>query len=226
MSRLDFQGRRQWLLRVALAVPSALAPSLLLGTGAARGGPREDFFKALELDNVQLMRRLLDAGVDSNTTDDRGNTGLLVAMRDGCFAVAELLLATKQTEVDKPNAIGETALMMAALRGHATWVVRLAERGAVINRAGWTPLHYAASGPEPKVLALLLERGAQLEALSANGTTPLMMAAGYGAMDGADLLLSRGADPRRRNERGLNAIDFARRAGRDALAGRLEGAVR
>jgi uncharacterized protein len=216
-------SRRTWLGAVARV---ALVPWALLAVPAARGGPREEFFKAIELDNVRLLRPLLDAGLDPNTTDERGNTGLLVAVRDGCFEVAALLLSTRGTEVDQPNASGETALMMAALRGHAGWVVRLAQRGAAIHRSGWTPLHYAASGPEPKILALLLERGALVEATSANGTTPLMMAAGYGAIDGADLLLTRGADVRKRNDRGLSAADFARRAGRDALARRLEAAVR
>jgi ankyrin repeat protein len=218
-----FAARRRWLLAGTRA---ALGPCLLLAGQAARSGPREDFFKAIELDNVRLLRPLLEGGVDPNTTDDRGNSGLIVAVRDGCFQVADLLLAAQQTDIDRANPIGETALMMAALRGHMAWVVRLLERGAAINRTGWTPLHYGASGPEPKVLSLLLERGARLDAPSGNGTTPLMMAAGYGAIDGADLLLARGADPRRRNERGLNAIDFARRAGRDSLAARLEAAVR
>ncbi len=216
-------SRRAWL---QAAARSAVAPLSLLAIGPTRGGPREDFFKAIELDNVRLLRPLLEGGVDPNTTDDRGNTGLLVAVRDGCFEVAALLLSTSGVVIDQPNAAGETALMMAALRGHGDWVVRLVQRGAAIQRSGWTPLHYAASGPEPKVLALLLERGAAVDATSTNGTTPLMMAAGYGAMDGADLLLARGADPRRRNDRGLAAVDFARRAGRDALARRLEAAVR
>lgn len=217
-------SRRAWLQATAR---SAVAPALLpLATGPARGGPREDFFKAIELDNARLLRPLLEGGLDPNTTDDRGNTGLLMAVRDGCFEAAALLLATSGVAVDQPNAAGETALMMAALRGHSEWVVRLTQRGAAVHRSGWTPLHYAASGPEPRVLTLLLARGAQLDATSANGTTPLMMAAGYGALDGADLLLARGADPRRRNDRGLGAADFARRAGRDALARRLEAAVR
>lgn len=215
--------RRQWL---AAAVRASLGPVLLLAGRAATCGPREDFFKAIELDNVRLLRPLLEGGLDPNTADERGNTGLIVAVRDGCLEAAELLLSTKLTEIDKPNLAGETPLMMAALRGNAAWVLRLLERGAALNRSGWTPLHYAASGPEPKVLSLLLERGARLEALSNNGTTPLMMAAGYGAMDGAELLLARGADPRRRNERGLSAVDFATRAGREALARRLEAAVR
>ena len=215
--------RRHWLIA---SLRAALIPSLLLSARAARSDAREDFFKSIELDNVQLLRPLLEGGFDPNTTDERGNPGLLVALRDGSFEAAELLLSAKQIQVDKANSVGETALMMAALRGQANWVGRLLDRGAAINRTGWTPLHYGASGPEPKVLTLLLGRGARLEATSTNGTTPLMMAAGYGAMDGADLLLARGADPRRRNERGLNAADFARRAGRDALAGRLEAPVR
>lgn len=216
-------ARRACLLRVGRA---AAAAPLWLAVTTARGGPREDFFKAIELDKPSLLRPLLDGGLDPNTADDRGNTGLLVAVRDGCFEAATVLLATRGTEVDKPNAAGETPLMMAALRGHAEWVLRLAQRGAAINRSGWTPLHYAASGPEPRVLELLLQQGAKLEATSANGTTALMMAAGYGAMDGADFLLARGADARKRNDRGLSAADFARRAGRDALAARIEAAVR
>lgn len=216
-------ARRRWLARHLCA---ALATSLVLGAPRAHAGARDDFFKAVELDNVRLLRPLLAAGFDPNTPDERGQLALIIAMRDGCFEVAELLLSRRELEVDQANSAGETALMMAALHGHASWVVRLLERGAVVNRNGWSPLHYAASGPEPKLVALLLDRGAALEAPSPNGTTALMMAAGYGAQDGADLLLARGANPRTRNARGLSAADFARRAGRDALALRLESPVR
>jgi uncharacterized protein len=85
-------------------------------------------------------------------------------------------------------------------------------------------LHYAASGPEPKLLAWLLDQGAAIDAPSPNRTTALMMAARYGAIDGADLLLARGANARLRNDRELSAADFARMAGREALAARLEAA--
>lgn len=220
------RSRRSWLVSAAQAAHTAIMPVLLLSATAVCAGVREDFFKAIELDRVSLLRPLLESGVDPNTADERGNTGLLIAVREGSFEVAAALLAAPRIEVDKANAAGETPLMMAALRGHLDWANRLIARGAAINRSGWTPLHYAASGPEPKLLTMLLERGADVEALSMNGTTPLMMAAGYGAVDGADLLLAKGADPRRRNERGLSAVDFARRAGRDALVLRLEAAVR
>ena len=53
-----------------------------------------------------------------------------------------------------------------------------------------------------------------------------MMAARYGPQDSADLLLVRGADPKARNDLGLGAADFARSAGHEALAARLEAAER
>lgn len=224
-------ARAEDLLRRRAVLRAGLGTTFALGAGPlwlhqANAAERDDFFKAIALDRSSLLRPLLEAGLDPNTSDERGNTGLLLSVREGSFEVAEVLLAARGIDVDRANAVGETPLMMAALRGHAAWVEKLLERGAVLNRPGWTPLHYAASGPQPKVLAMLLERGAQVDAKSANGTTPLMMAAGYGAIDGAEMLLKRGADARTRNERGLNAADFARRAGRDALAERLEAAVR
>jgi ankyrin repeat protein len=112
--------------------------------------------------------------------------------------------------------------MMAALRGHLTWCKRLVERGAAVNRAGWTPLHYAATGPEPQVVSFLLASGAKVDAASPNGTTPLMMAARYGQEDSVQLLLGARADPRLRNQKDLSAADFARDAGRQALASRLD----
>jgi len=195
-------------------IRGALAIVLVAAATCAWAGPKEDFFKAIQLDNVHLLKPVLAGGFDPNGTDERSNTGLMIALREGCFEVAEMLLAQPLLRIDQPNASGETPVMMAALRGQAEWVTRLLDRGAAVNREGWTPLHYAASGPEPKVISLLLERGARVDALSSNGTTPLMMAAGYGALDGAEVLRRRGADASLRNVRGLSAADFARRAGR------------
>ncbi|MEJ6763173.1 MAG: ankyrin repeat domain-containing protein, partial [Comamonadaceae bacterium] len=44
---------------------------------------------------------------------------------------------------------------------------------------------------------------------SPNGTTPLMMAAQYGLLASVQTLLDEGADVLLKNERGLNALDFA-----------------
>src|SRR6266702_5574509 len=119
---------------------------------------------------------------------------LYAALQKGSSKVAEALWHHPALQVDVANVNGETPLMIAALRGNLAWCQRLAKRGAAINRDGWSPVHYAASGSDPKVVAWLLEQGALAEAKSPNGSTPLMMAAGYGSEASVDVLLAKGAD--------------------------------
>jgi ankyrin repeat protein len=160
-------------------------------------------------------------GFDPNSPDEKGQTGLHLAIRDSSPKVAAVLLAHPAVRLDAPNASDETPLMLAALKGNLDAAQRLVDRGAAINRPGWTPLHYAATGPEPKLVSLMLERGAQIDAPSPNGSTALMMAARYGADDSALMLLARGASTAVRNQKDMNAADFARSVGRDALAAKL-----
>ena len=164
---------------------------------------------------------LLAQGFDPNTLNEKGQVGLYLALRDDSPKVVAALLADPKTKVDISNGANETPLMMAALRGKTDWAQRLLERGAALNRAGWTPLHYAATGPEPKLVTLLLARGAHIEALSPNLTTPLMMASRYGPEEAVNVLLAAGANPKAANDQGLKAADFARLGGREALAKRL-----
>ena len=210
--------RRHFISCVHLFAATAIFP--------AHADAYDDFFKAVELDDSSTVGRLLLRGFDPNAIDRRGRSAIVFALVSDSARAFELLIAHPETRVDAANAAGETPLMMAALRGNLGAVRSLIERGAQINRPGWSPLHYAASGPEPKVLQLLLERGADIDARAPNGNTPLMMAARYGAVDGAQVLLSRGADPRLRNAAGMTAADLARVAERDRLADRLERAAR
>jgi ankyrin repeat protein len=61
-------------------------------------------------------------------------------------------------------------------------------------------------------MRLLIENHAYLDAESPNGTTPLMMAAHYGTPMATKLLLEEGADPRIKNQLGINALEFSRKA--------------
>ncbi|WP_374427190.1 ankyrin repeat domain-containing protein [Ideonella dechloratans] len=200
---------------------------LLLATRvlAARAGSYEDWFRYIELDLGREIQKLLQAGFDVNAVNPRGLSGLYLALREGSNTVVPVLLAWPSLAVDAENAMGETPLMMAALKGRVEVMNTLIQRGARINKTGWTPLHYAAAGPSLDAVELLLARGAALEAVAPNGNTPLMMAAGYGAIDGARLLLRRGADARPRNQGGRQAADFADAADRTGLAQELRAAA-
>jgi ankyrin repeat protein len=189
-------------------------------------GAFEDFFQAVRTDKPNTVAQLLQRGFDPNAHEEGGQTALGLAIREGSEQVIDVLLKEPQLQINAQNHAGETALMLAALKGRLETVRRLLERGAAVDQAGWNALHYAAAGPEPQIVTLLLTRGASIEAPSPNGTTALMMAARYGSEESVGLLLARQADAATRNERGLNAADFARSAGREALAKRLESRLR
>ena len=195
----------------------------LLAFSIASAGSYEDFFIAIKRNDGGTIRALTERGFDPNTRGPQGQVGLVMALHGENYAAAEALFARPDIRVDAVNDAGESALMMAALRGEYEWCRRLIARGAPINQSGWSPLHYAAAGPEPKIVALLLERGAVVDAEAPNRSTPLMMAAGYGKEESVRLLLARGADPKRTNDRNLTAAELARRSGRDWLAALIGG---
>lgn len=180
----------------------------------AQAGSYDDFFKAIQLDQPRPVEQLLTRGFDPNTANPQGVPALLHALAEQSFKVAEVLARHPQTQADVRNHRDETPLMLAALRGQEALVIALVARGASVNKSGWTPLHYAATGGHARVAAFLIGAQAEVNAESPNGTTPLMMAAMYGNSQTVKLLLESGAEAHVVNDQGLSALDFAERAGR------------
>jgi ankyrin repeat protein len=199
---------------------------LALGVFAAHAGSYDDFFVAIKRDNPNNIRGLLQRGFDPNTLDPSGRHGLVVALQSDSLAAAEALIDWPKTNVEWRSPKDESALMLAALKGHKELVKKLIARGGDVNKPGWTPLHYAASSGELEIMALLLEEHAYIDAESPNKSTPLMMAAHYGTPEAVKLLLQEGADPTLRNELGLTAIDFAQRGNRKDSAELIAAAIR
>lgn len=181
---------------------------------SSQAGSYEDFFRAVRSDNASSIQALLNRGFDPNTVDEQGQAGLLIAMREPSPRVIQVLLDSPKTNVEVRNAKDESPLMLAALKGQQDLVTRLIARDADVNKPGWAPLHYAATGGHVAIMKLLLENYAFIDAQSPNGTTPLMMAAMYGSAAAVQLLLDEGADTTMKNQLGMTALDFARRANR------------
>lgn len=208
------------LSRLLLAV-------LLLGPAAfAHAGSYEDFFIAVKNDDARTVRALLQRGFDPDTRGPDGLPGLTLALREPSPKVVQTLLEWPKIDVDAASTQAETPLMMAALKGDLDVAQRLIARGAAVNKTGWTPLHYAATGGHVALISLLLEHSAYIDAESPNRSTPLMMAARYGSEDAVRLLLDEGADPTLRNEQGMTAADFASSAGRSEAVQMIAGAMR
>ena len=179
------------------------------------------------MDDVKLCKDLLARGFDSNTIEpERLDTALLIAVRQGSVKVTQLLLSTPGVNLDARSRNGDSSLMLAAFKKDHSTAQALIEKGAEINRPGWTALHYAAAAGSLPIVRLLLDHDAYIDAESPNKTTPLMMAARGGHRDVIDYLLSQGADLEAKNELGLTAVDFARAQAHPALATFLETRMR
>jgi uncharacterized protein len=199
---------------------------VLFWFSVAYAGAYDDFFTAVKRNNPETILSLLNRGFDPDTVNSDGLSALYLALRDESPKVANALIDWPRTNVEIRTPKDESPLMIAALKGRMDFVKKLIARGADVNKPGWTPLHYAATGGHLEIVALLLDQNAYIDAASPNGTTPLMMAAEYGSAEAVKLLLDAGADPSLKNQLGLTAIDFANRASRDDSAELIAAAVR
>ena len=197
------------------AIHRRVAVTALLGLLAGRAladANTDEFFRAIRQDNDAAVRSLLARGFNPNTKDEKGTPGLVVALQEGALRVASLLIDSPRLVPETRNAADESPLMMAALKGHAELARRLIARDADVNKPGWTPLHYAATKGHLKMMDLLLEHYAFIDAQAPNGNTPLMMAAYFGTPEAVKLLIEQGADVKMTNQSGKTALDFAQMA--------------
>jgi ankyrin repeat protein len=203
----------------------ALYLVVYISYSAANSGSFDDFFNAVRQDNEHVVRALLQRGFDPNTIAPNGETGLILAVREPAFKVVGVLLDSPLTRVNLRTVNDESALMLAALKGYFEVCKTLIARDADVNKPGWTPLHYAATGGHVAIVQLLLDSNAYIDAASPNESTPLMMAAKYGSSEVVKLLLDSGADPAIKNMLGLTAMDFAKQVQRDYIVTAIETAI-
>ncbi len=192
---------------------------------SAAGLPdRVTFSVAIERSDVAQARAWLDAGLPPDFEGSVIGTGLMIGAWEGDIPMMALFLA-RGADINQVNAHGETALLHAAWQGQMEAVRWLIAQGAQANRRNkqWTALHYAAFAGHQAIVRYLLERGADVNALSPNGSTPLMMAAREGQAAIASHLLSAGASGAIVNDNGENAVHWAMRNNNVKIAREIAG---
>jgi ankyrin repeat protein len=214
------------------AIFSSFLFSMCMACGAAfaaTGAEIAEFFRSVQTDDAATVKKMLGTVIQPGQINPvGGEPALVLATREGAMNVLDALLAYPGINVDAAALNGNTALMMAAYKGNMPAVQALLAKGAAVNRAGWTPLHYAAASGDDAITRLLLERGARVDAVSpvkSGAYTPLMMAAREGHDSTALLLLEHGANPKLTNSEGLTAVQLAQRAGKDHVASAISARV-
>ena len=107
---------------------------------------------------------------------------------------------------------GNTALIDAALEGHAGCVRLLVSRGAnkeARNKSGTTALYWAARQGHSDCVRLLVEGGANMDSSDENRQTALLWAASKGDTDCVRLLLDGGANKDAKSSEGLTPLMHA-----------------
>ena len=160
----------------------------------------------LTADELSVLKRWIDEGAAwpdafANETplapEDPAATRVLELIASSRAAAATQAVRATPALVNGRGSGGSTPLMYAALYGSAALVANLLEVRAdpnIRNHAGATALTWALDDVEK--VRLLVAAGADVNAPSEFGRTPLMLAAAQaGSMPTVKLLLERGAEP-------------------------------
>ena len=156
-------------------------------------------FRAVEFEDVELLRELISHGANTNVRNGDGETLLNFAVsRAGPDHMAVMLeLIACGTDVNAGDHSGQAPVHLAAFDMSSTRSLHeLISVGANVNlwdNAFNTPLHSAASCNKEAVV-MLLENGAVVDARKSIGSTPLHQAAFCGEAESVAALISKGAD--------------------------------
>ncbi|EJD73951.1 KH domain-containing protein [Loa loa] len=168
--------------------------------------------------NVECASLLLDYGCDITIRNDNGHCALMEAASSGYLDVVSLLvqhgfqvLPCNQSDLK----VGlESALTLAAYKGHYDVVQYLLEKGAnKYKEELHTALMEASMDGHYEVAKLLLDNGAPVNLASDSFESPLTLAACGGHPDLVRLLLERGAIVEEVNDEGYTPLMEASREG-------------
>ncbi|MEO5378657.1 MAG: ankyrin repeat domain-containing protein [Magnetococcus sp. DMHC-6] len=159
--------------------------------------------KAAASGNIAFLQEQIKKGqVDLNARNEKGETALILAAREGRADVVALLVNAK-VDLTAVDSSGMDALMWAAWEDWPLVVQHLAQAGAkmdVKDPQGRTPLHLAAQNNRVQAVKALIAAEADVNAKDLEENTPLMLAVMGGHQQTAVALLQRGANVNLRNK--------------------------
>jgi hypothetical protein len=183
------------------AVDASLEGEAITAAEAASGTPEQRVYAALREGRVEAAMQALDGSANPHALPDEADrdqrTLPMLAVLQGDLRLLRSLIASG---VDLNRQHGGLTPLLAATRdswhGRPEAVMTLLANGAdprFADAEGNTPLHHAARSTDPAVAALMLDAGAQVDALNEEGFSPLGVACAAGNWRLARFLIEHGA---------------------------------
>lgn len=154
-------------------------------------------------------------GIDVNVRDGYGMTALMWAAGRGYSEIASILLH-KGADVEARNELLSVRSIEKLETGKDTFLWVNDDRLGVLHAKkhhGWTALIWAARNGRTDLVSLLLDAGADVNAITKDGFTALVHSIDNGYQETARLLLERGANPNLAEDGCSPALAIAARLG-------------
>lgn len=169
---------------------------------------------------VAVVEFLLSRGTDPSRRDAKGRKPVVYAQHKNATAVVEMLkLEERKARLLQAAASGDLAGVAECMSNSRDRLSSSRSRASFSTAASDDPewldatnnaLLLAASGGHDRIVALLVDRGADVDARArASGRSALHLAALKGHLETTRLLLELGADTRPVDHKGLRALDDA-----------------
>jgi len=114
----------------------SLITVVMINLSACTGNSNEELVQAVKKDNIETVRKLLEAGIDVNSKDNQyQSSALMWAAHEGHTDIMNLLIKNG-ANIDEQRSTGETALWFAAQKGQLEAIKILVNHGANINAIG------------------------------------------------------------------------------------------
>jgi ankyrin repeat protein len=172
---------------------------------------KELFQKLKRNFDIQKITELINNPSLDINYEDKGQTLLMFASKEGRTDVVELLLS-KGANVNDRNSDGRTPIMFASIEGRTDVVKLLLDRSANPNdkdNYGNSPILWASGNGHTEVVKLLLSKGADPNNEDDLKNTPIMLASKKGYLNIVFLLLLNGANKDLTNNAGKTALQLA-----------------
>lgn len=196
---------------MSLAKLLVIALAALLLTGCAKPArPTVNLHRAVQVGDLDQIKRHIYWGTDLNQPDPNGDLPLHVAARAGQVGIAREL-ASHGAALAVPNAADETPLDLALANGKTQVAELLIEAGAHLDAQQGLVSLVKAGVSDRDSFDFLLRRGADVNMPDGSGEAPLHLAVRLGRLEAMRRLLQRGADVNQPDGSGATPLALALR---------------